>query len=426
MTLTFQEQTIHRTVLKNGMVVIVFENPTADIIAGRLFLRVGSSYEPRHHAGVFNLIASVLTKGTEQLSSMDIAERVESIGASLGADTASDYSLISFKTVSADYPDILDLVAQLLRTPTFPEHEVELEKRLTLQSLRSMHEQPFAMAYQNLRQALYGDHPYALSGLGTEETITQFDRDLLQHYHQTYFRPDNMIFSLVGRIGIEDAIASIEQAFGDWQPTTPCPDRPVLPALPNVPDEPTLILQAQETQQSIIMVGYPATSVHNEDYVVLKLLNTYLGNGLSSRLFTELREKQGLAYEVSAFYPTRLDTSHFVAYMGTAPQNTAVALAGLRSELEQLCTTPLEAEALQAAKNKLLGQYALGKQTNSQIAQVYGWYETLGLGLEFDQTFQTAISDISIEDAQQVACRYFQQPYISLLGPEAVLNSLQH
>lgn len=426
MTLTFREQTIHRTVLKNGMVVIVFENPTADIIAGRLFLRVGSSYEPRHHAGIFHLIASVLTKGTEQLSSMEIAERVESIGASLGADTASDYSLISFKTVSADYPDILDLVAQLMRTPTFPEHEVELEKRLTLQSLRSMHEQPFAMAYQNLRQALYGDHPYALSGLGTEETIAQFDRDLLQHYHQAYFRPDNMIFSLVGRIGIEDAIASIEQAFGDWHPATPTPARPVLPALPNMPDEPTLIVQPQETQQSIIMVGYPAASVHSSDYTVLKLLNTYLGNGLSSRLFTELREKQGLAYEVSAFYPTRLDTSHFVAYMGTAPQNTAIALAGLQSELERLCTAPLEAEALQAAKNKLLGQYALGKQTNSQIAQVYGWYETLGLGLSFDQTFQSAIADISIDDAQQVACRYFQQPFISLLGPEAVLNSLQN
>lgn len=423
MTLFLQERSIHRTVLENGIVVIAVENPAADIVAGRIFVRAGSLHEPRKHAGVFNLMASLLTKGTNQLSSLEIAEQVESVGASLGADASADYSLLSFKTVSADFVDILELAAQLLRFPSFPESEVELERRLMLQNIRSMQEQPFALAYDQLRRAMYGEHPYALSGLGTEETVAALDRETLVHYHQTYFRPDNLVISIVGRMVPEEAIALIEKVFHDWQP--PQISLPQL-SLPAVEPQGAQRVQVQETQQSVVMLGYLAPSVKSPDYATLKLLNTYLGNGLSSRLFTELREKQGLAYEVSAFYPTRLDTSQFAAYMGTAPQNTAIALEGLQHELDRLRTTPLTAEEMQAAKNKMLGQYALGKQTNSQIAQVLGWYETLGLGLEFDQHFQDAVAVVTLDMAQAAAQRYFQAPYISLLGPAAAVSPWQN
>jgi predicted Zn-dependent peptidase len=166
------------------------------------------------------------------------------------------------------------------------------------------------------------------------------------------------------------------------------------------------------------MLGYPGAEVTSEDYPILKLLSTYLGNGLSSRLFVELREKKGLAYDVSCFYPTRLDKSQFVVYMGTAPQNTAIGIEGLEKEVKRLCHQPLTAEELQTAKNKLLGQYALGKQTNAELAQIYGWYETLGLGIEYDQEFQQKIAQITPEKAQQVAANYFQDFYLSVVGPQ--------
>ncbi|NET37662.1 MAG: insulinase family protein, partial [Cyanothece sp. SIO1E1] len=265
----------------------------------------------------------------------------------------------------------------------------------------------------------YQDHPYALSGLGTEATVASLSREILQHYHQTYYRPDNMVVSLAGRINSEEAVALVQQMFGDWQaPTTPLPTA----FLPTVTPEPNQVIKAQETQQSIVMLGYLAAPAKSDDYPTLKLLSTYLGNGLSSRLFTELREKRGLAYEVSAFYPTRLATSQFVAYMGTAPHNTAIALEGLQHELERLCAVPLTANELQATQNKMLGQYALGKQTNAQLAQIAGWYETIGVGIDFDQHFQAAIADVSLEQAQAVANRYFQSPYISLLGPAAMVD----
>ncbi|HBB33163.1 MAG TPA: peptidase M16 [Cyanobacteria bacterium UBA9273] len=416
-----QQQTIHRTVLDNGIVAIAIENSAADIISSRIFIRAGSQWEPREKAGLSHLLSAVITKGTQQLSSIEIAERVESVGAQLSADAATDYFLFSLKTVSADWPEMLELAGQMLRSPSFPETEVELERYLTIQDIRSQKEQPFNIAFDQLRQAMYQDHPYALSVLGTETTASQLVRADLERYHQTYFRPDNMVISLAGRVTPGEAFKQIERVFGDWRP----PQTPIItPTLPPITSQPCQLIMPQETQQSIVMLGYLAAAVKAEDYAALKLLNTYLGNGLSSRLFVELREKRGLAYDVSAFYPTRQLTSTFVVYIGTAPENTTVAFDGLHTEVERLCLSPLSSDELLCAKNKLLGQYALGKQTNAQLAQIYGWYETLGLGIEFDTQFQEDVAQVTPEIAQAVAIRYFTEPYVSLVGPEEFINKL--
>jgi predicted Zn-dependent peptidase len=416
-----QQQIIHRTVLDNGIVVIVVENSAADIISSRIFIRAGSQWEPREKAGLSHLLASVITKGTHQLSSMEIAERVESVGAHLSADAATDYFLLSLKTVSTDWPEILELAGEILRSPSLPETEVELERYLTIQDLRSHKEQPFNIAFEKLRQAMYQDHPYAVSVMGTEATVAELLRADLASYHQTYFRPDNMVISIAGRVTPEDAVKQVERVFGDWH-STEIP--PIAKPLPLLVSQPYHVVTPQETQQSIVMLGYLASAVQDSEYAALKLLNTYLGNGLSSRLFVELREKRGLAYDVSAFYPTRQSTSTFIVYMGTAPENTETALIGLRTEVERLCSELLSPDELQAAKNKLLGQYALGKQTNAQLAQIYGWYETLGLGIEFDTHFQQDVTNVTPQMAQEVARRYFIEPYLSLVGPaEAIANT---
>ncbi len=419
MTSVTQQRTTHHRLLDNGITLLLTENPAADIIATRLFFQTGSRWEAQTQAGLCHLLAAVITKGTANLSSLEIAEQVESVGAKLNADTSTDYFLMSLKTVSTDFERILSLAGQLLRSPSFPESELELERRITIQGIRSQQEQPFSVAFAQLRRAIYGDHPYAYSTLGTEETVAQLTKADLETFHQTYFRPDHLIISIAGRITLDEATERVEQVFGDWlAPQVPAAIRD----LPIVAFNPHNRIKSQETQQSVMMLGYLADSVNSPDYAALKLLNTYLGNGLSSRLFVQLREKRGLAYDVSCFYPTRLDQSQFVVYMGTAPENTAIAVEGLQSEVERLTQTPLSADELQVAKNKLLGQYALGKQTNAQLAQIYGWYETIGLGLEFDGQFQAAVEQVTPEQCLTVAQRHFTTPYLSLLGPEAVVQ----
>ncbi|HEY9655620.1 MAG TPA: pitrilysin family protein, partial [Crinalium sp.] len=267
MNLGIEQSPQTRTVLKNGIVVLVWENPAADIVAARIFVRAGSKWESSKDAGLSHLVAAVLTKGTEQRSSLEIAEQVESVGASLSADAATDYFLLSLKTVSSDFAAILALAGELLRSPTFPQSEIDLERRLTLQAIRSQQEQPFSIAFDQLRQLMYGDHPYALSGLGTETSVTQLERVDLQRYHQTHFRPDNIVISLSGRLQSDAAIALIEEVFGDWQaPPTPFP---VL-HLPTITSTPARAAIAQETQQSIVMLGYLAPAVVFDNAVVIQ------------------------------------------------------------------------------------------------------------------------------------------------------------
>ena len=407
---------VHRVILPNGIILLVVENQAADLIAGRFFLsNAGSIIENPSQAGISNLVSSVITKGTRKLSALEIAERVESIGASLGADSSTDYFAFSLKTVTADFPEMLELLSQIMQYPSFPDSEVELERKIALQSIRSQKEQPFSVAFDLLRQNLYGQHPYGVSVLGTEESVARLTSEDLKQYYQTYFRPDHLIVSLSGRITKEQAVDLITQVFGDWQiPSTTL----AINELPSINTEPSKKVIHQDTQQSIVMLGYRGTAVTDEAYPVLKLLSTYLGNGLSSRLFVELREKRGLAYDVSAFYPTRLELAPFITYMGTAPENTDIAIEGLSKEVERLREVELSDEELQGAKNKLLGQYALGKQTNGEIAQIYGWYECLGLGVDFDLQFPKAISQVTSQMAQEVANTYLKNPFISIVQPE--------
>jgi zinc protease len=405
---------IHRSQLANGIVVLTIANPAADIVSGRLFIPAGSRWESAEQAGLAHLLTSVLTKGTEQLSALEIADRVESAGAGLGADVTTDYLQMSVKTVKSDLVEIFKLAGQILRTPSFPDEQIELERKLTLQSIRSQTEQPFNNAYRQLRESLYAEHPYARSPLGTADTVSKITRQDLVNYHQQHIRPDRLIICLAGRITPDEAIELVTQVFGDWD--IPASTPPTL-TTPIVNTQPQSQFEHQATQQAIVMLGYLAPAMHDPDCIPLKLINSYLGNGMSSRLFVELREKRGLAYDVSAFYPTKLDTSHFAVYMGTAVSNTRVAVSGLRAEVERLCMKPLSAIELQSAKDRLLGQYALGKQTNGQLAQTYGWYELMGLELDFDRQFSEAIQKLSSERLQDVAEKYLSEPYISIVSP---------
>lgn len=406
-----------KTTLPNGIRILTTENPTADIIAGRLFLRAGSCCQPREQAGLSHLLAAVMMKGTQHLSALDIAEKVESVGASLGTDAASDYFLLFMKSVTRDFLPLLQLAGEVLRSPSFPPAQIELERRLTLQQIRQFQEQPMSVAFEALGRLIYQDHPYAVSTLGTTPSVTELTQADLQHFHQTYFRPDNLTVSLAGNITHSAAVELVAQVFGDWQiPPLPIPELVLQP--PH--HQPQQQLISQQTQQAIVMLGYPTVSVYQPEYAALKLLSTYLGNGLSSRLFVELREKQGLAYEVSALFPTRVDPSAFVVYLGTAPQNTEVALGGLRAEVDRLSTTLLTDQELQVSKNKILGQHALGKQTNAQLAQTTGWHETIGLGLEFDREYIQAIREVTVTEIQSTAQTYLQNPYTTIVSPGVI------
>jgi len=400
------------TVLDNGTVVLVVENNAVDLVSAKFFIKYGTQMETPEQAGLVHLVSSLLTKGTSNFSAQEIAEQVECMGASLSAEANSDYLLISLKAIASDFPSLLKLSAEILRSPSFPQSEIALERHLTIQAIKSQQERPFAIGYDRLQSLLFGQHSYGLPILGFEHTVAQLSQSDLQAYHQQYVQPQNLVVSIAGKISSDQAVQLVAEVLGDWQSVNPS-----LPSVdPPQVQTPSAARISQNNQQAIVMLGYPAVAVNSGDYPAMKLISTYLGSGLSSRLFVELREKRGLAYEVSAFYPTRQLASLLVAYMGTANSNVEIALEGLQAECDRLAQQPLNAEELKLAKSKLLGQYALGKQTNSQLAQAYGWYECLGLGADFDQEFVRQVEVVSAESVQAVAQACFQQPAIVVVG----------
>jgi predicted Zn-dependent peptidase len=209
---------LHRLVLDNGITLIVNENPTTDLISGKLFFKnAGSRWESLDKAGLSHLLATLLTKGTTHQTAVEIAETVGSMGASLGADVTNDYFYLSLKSISADFPQLLALASDILRSPLFPPHEISLEKELQIRNIRSQLEQPFNVAFSQLRTAIYPDHPYGISVLGTQETVENLSQEDLFNYHATHFRPDHLIISLSGRITVNNAQEIVSSIFGTFQ-----------------------------------------------------------------------------------------------------------------------------------------------------------------------------------------------------------------
>ncbi|MEN9238216.1 MAG: pitrilysin family protein, partial [Thermostichus sp. DG_1_6_bins_120] len=235
---------LQRVVLANGATLLLGQNPTVEILAAYCFFRGGRRMERPEQAGLSNLMAAVLAKGTQQRDAQAIAAWVESLGASLSVDSAADYFEVGLRCVAADFPALLGLLSEILQDPSFPEAEVERERALMLQSIRAQQERPFHLAFEQVRQALYGKHPYALPGLGWPETVASLTREDLRAYHATYCRPDRMVMAVIGPEPPQQMAERIEAALAGWSVPARSPLDPILPSLPPV-EQPQLLKQAQ-------------------------------------------------------------------------------------------------------------------------------------------------------------------------------------
>ncbi len=415
------DRSCQRWVLANGLTVVVTENPVAELIAARLFVRGGSLTETTTTAGLAHLLAATLPLGTTTQTPWEIATQIEAMGATLNVQAAPDYWLLSLKTIAPDFEPMLALAATLLQSPIFPETEVARSRHSLLQELHLRQQQPFMVAMQTLRQTLYPQHPYAHATPHDAAVLAQLTRADVQQAHQTYFRPDQTVISIAGRVKAATALGWVQHYFGAWPRPTP----PIsVPRYHPKPQRLSHRLIPLPGAQVVAMIGDLAAAAHEADYVPLKVLHTYLCNGLSSRLGTELREKRGLVYDVSGFYPTRLDRSHWVTHLTTTPHQAKLTLTLLQSELERL-QQPLSDDEVVLAQRKLLGQYALGKQTNMQMAHLVGWYECLGLGAGYDATFQAQVQATTPDLLHAAAQRWLPHPTRVVVGPERLLSDLK-
>lgn len=405
---------MNRAKLSNGLTVLYHCTPQDPIAAGHLFFPTGSAYEAEEKWGTSSLLWSLFSKGTKQKTSRKFAEEIESIGSYVSAGSTLDYTEVSFHSTSDKMREAMLLMQEALLQPAFLDEHIEKERAAIKAQLRAKLENPFSMAHERLAGSLFPGDPYGRPSGGTDETISRLAKSDLESWHQHVVSPQGAVFSLASDLTFDAIVPMLEDIFGAkaWPLS---PQKPVakLPAVPHISD---LKIHSSETtfEQACLMVGFQAPEVASDDYTALKIMNSILGGGMSTRLFQSLREKQGLAYDVSSFYPTKKRKSLFVIQMGLQPDKIEQAKKGIWAEINLLKSDLIPKEELLRTEQQIRGSFVLDHQTNSQRTHYRGWWEILGLGHDFDQKYLKRVSTVTSKDVLEAAQRLFSAPSITV------------
>jgi predicted Zn-dependent peptidase len=406
------EEETQKYVLDNGLVLLVKENHANRIVATKLLVRIGAGSEASSAVGIRNFVQRTLLKGTDQRTAEEIAFETDSKGISISTGVADDYMWVTVVSTREFFTDGMEILADLVQHPTFPDGEVEAERRRILEEIRAQEDDPFTETLLLFKKGVYGDHPYGYNPLGTEESVRKIGREDLRRFHERRYVPNRMVMAVVGDVRADEAKEWVERSFRGFPSREP-PEEPEFGLL----TERAILSKEKEREQSFLLIGFQAAPVTSRDYPALKVLNSILGGGSGSRLFEKLREERGLAYAVGSFYPTRMETSYLAAYIGTAPPNEEAVRERILEEFNDLKSAPVPEEELTRSKNRILGEFELDHESNERQATYLAWYEAIGMGYGYDEEYPVEVERVTPDDVQRVARKYFVQPVTARVGP---------
>jgi len=393
---------VTRTRLPNGLTVVVRENSEAPVVAYSLLVKMGTRTETPENAGISNMLQIMLVRGTEKMSGDQIAAAADRMGGTIDAYGDFDYSEITATALSRNWAQMLELVADVALRPTLPEGTVQAVREFLVRQIRNRGDKPFDVATDQMRAALFGTNPYAWDPLGRRESVERLTRDALVAYYRRQYIPEQMVLAVSGDVKGPEVLAQVQRLFG-VMPAGKVPPLSI-PAPP--PMAATRAVFAVPGAQAQIFVGTLAPAFTHPDYAPLKVMAAILGGGMASRFFSDLRDKQALAYSTGTQYPGRLDTSAFVAILGTAPANVPKAEAALRGQLARIQNEPASAEEVAVARSYVIGSQAMDRRTNARQAWYLAAGELAGVGHEFFDTYAANVRKVTAADVQRVARQY--------------------
>jgi zinc protease len=412
---------ITRRELANGIVVLVKENHANPAVFINGSIDAGGAYITREQAGLPGFVASCLMRGTEKRDFAAINEAIENIGASLRIGAGNNRAGFGGKALSEDFGTLIELLAEVVRTPTFPAQHVERRRGELVTSLLYREHDTQAMANLTFQEMLYPEgHPYSFSSSGYVETVQAFTRDDLADFHSRVYGPQRMILCVVGAIDAGAAIAEVEKAFGDWQN----PDQPDYPGIPDVP-APSMIRRRDHViagkTQSDLVLGFPGPSRHAEDWQAANMANSILGQfGLMGRLGEVVREKHGLAYYSYSVIGGSDGPSPWACIAGVAPGNVELAINSILGEIDRMVREQVSDEDINDNKAYFTGRLPLRLETNGGVASFLLSMERYGLGLDYVLNYKQMIGALTKDDLL-AACQHYLNPNayaVAVAGPE--------
>jgi zinc protease len=387
---------------------------TLPTIALRLLFLGGTREESLDKQGVGNLFQRVWTSGTRSYNALQIAQMLESLGASVHAFCGKNTCGISIECLSKHWKVIKPLVNEILLHPSFPQEEFETEKSLVLREILSERDSPGQLCQLNFMSALYGDHPYGRAPVGTTSSVEKITIQDLKDFFRNYIHQGTLVASSVGDFERNSWLAEIQELT---QALPASGKKPLPPFGVPRPSELKIVTGVKTPLfQSHLLVGFVGASFKDEERFALKLLSSCL-SGQGGRLFLELRDRQSLAYQVSPLNSDSPEAGMFGFYIGCSPEKWERSLTAIRKELDKVLNRSLDAKELDRAKEYWIGRFELDMQRNGAQAMLFGLDEIYGLGFRHSLEITDKIKSVTAKQIQSAAQKFLtpSQAVISLV-----------
>jgi len=413
-------ETIVRAGLPNGITLLTYENPDSPSVVIGGYLWAGSIGETAEQSGLSSLTAGMLMRGTESRTFGQINDALESVGAQLSYRSGVHSVGFGGKALAEDLDLLLDILADSLQHPTFPEAELEKLRGQVLTAIQRRAHDTGSMAWLTFDALLYPDHPYGRSTLGYEETVSGLGRaHLLDHYRDLY-SPEGMVIAVVGAVPSGAVLDRASGALGSWRAPDAAPDRSIPPDVHlGATRRGTAFVEGKS--QSDIVLGWPSLARNDPDYMKAYLANTILGVfGMMGRLGENIRERKGLAYYAYSRLQAGLGAGPWTAVAGVNPANVERAVEGILEEARRLRDEPLPPEELSDSQSYLTGTMPLRLETNEGILNALLDIERHELGLDYLLRYADLVNSVSVDHVQEMAQKYLDPDVYALAvaGPE--------
>ena len=404
-----QTRDIEITTLNNGVRVITERMPHVRSVSMGVWIRSGSRVETPDENGISHFIEHMVFKGTTNRSAEEIARSVDSIGGGLDAFTAKEMVSYNTKVLDEHLPLAFDVLADLVLNPLFRDEDIEKEKGVILEELKMEVDNPEYLLHEIFSSNFYKDHPLGKPILGTKETIKSFNREMIHDCYRRYYSPSNILITAAGNLRHEQLVDLAGERFSSLPANGgPPPDR--------VPTPHARLVFRNKTslEQTHLYLGVPAYPFPHELRFACFALNTLLGGGMSSRLFQNIREKQGLAYAVYSELSMYRDTGCMAIYAGTSIESAGKVIESIVKELREVKETLVLEEELRRAKDHLKGSFMLGlESTSSRMGNLARQEIYFKRFFSLDEMLQS-IEEITAEQVQKIAREFFDSKNITL------------
>jgi zinc protease len=394
---------VQRTILPNGLILLISEEHSLPFITLQLLIDSGSWRDPSGEEGLAHLTARALLLGTLRHTVTAINEELDFMGASLNSSSSRDYATISLRVLKKDLDKGLDLFIEVLTQPTFPEDEIRREIERTLAAIQSAEDQPEEVAEKEFQKTLFLNSPYGHPVEGTKESLPRITREAIIRFYLSYYHPNNAILTVVGDITEDEMKAKLLPRLAKW-PTAKIPKVPFITAFEK--EQKTVKIDRGITQANIIL-GHAGVSRENPDYYALTVMNYILGGGgFSSRLVEEIRNKRGLAYSVASFFDPGKYQGSFQIVLQTKNSSAREAIDLSFREMERMRKEGVSEKELEGAKKYLIGSFPMRLNTQGKLSNFLSQVEYYGLGLDYPEKYPSLIRSVTKEDILRVAKKY--------------------